>query len=100
MLSHIFTARDLWKKRYFEEKKRTNPLEEKANKLRVDLDALHRRIMSQLETQKERESLRKNTEKDKKPSQQVDIRHRFYINIVFTITNIISAIPPFTICTS
>ena len=62
-------ARDVWKKRYFEEKKRTTPLEEKANKLRNELDSLHRRIMSQLETQRERDDGRKL--KDNKPSQQV-----------------------------
>ena len=62
-------ARDIWKKRYFEEKKRTTPLEEKANKLRNELESLHRRIMSQLETQRERDDGRKL--KDTRPSQQV-----------------------------
>lgn len=62
----------MWKKRYFEEKKRTTPLEERANKLRNELDSLHRRIMSQLETQRERDDGRKL--KDNKPSQQVSTK--------------------------
>lgn len=45
-------ARDVWKKKYFEEKKRTNPLEEQSSKLRSELENLHRRIMSQLEGSK------------------------------------------------
>ena len=63
------SARDIWKKRYFEEKKRTTPLEERATKLRNELDSLHRRIMSQLETLRDRDDGRKL--KDSKPSQQV-----------------------------
>ncbi len=68
----------------------------------MDLDALHRRIMSQLETQKERESLRKNTEKDKKPSHQVDIRHCYLQTLIniFTILNIISGTLLHTSCLS
>ena len=62
----------MWKKRYFEEKKRTTPLEERANKLRNELDSLHRRIMSQLETKRERDDGRKL--KDNKPSQQVSTK--------------------------
>lgn len=65
----ISTARDMWKKRYFEEKKRTAPLEEKANKLRSELDMLHRRIMSHLETQRDREEGRRP--RDNQPSEQV-----------------------------
>ena len=45
----VCTARDVWKKKYFEEKKKTPPLEEQTNKMRQELDLLHRRIMSQLE---------------------------------------------------
>ncbi len=74
-----WTARDLWKKRYFEEKKKTSPLEEKAEKLRSELDALHRRIMSHLEIQKDREE--KRNLQNSKPSVQVTTKniHRFLV---------------------
>lgn len=42
-------ARDLWKKRYFEEKKRTSPLEEQCNRLRHELEIIHRKLMNTLE---------------------------------------------------
>ncbi|ELT88991.1 hypothetical protein CAPTEDRAFT_149845 [Capitella teleta] len=42
-------ARDVWKKKYFDEKKRTPAHEEKTNKLRQELENLHRRIMSTME---------------------------------------------------
>ena len=45
----LFTVRDLWKKRYFEEKKKTNPLEEQVNRLRGQLDQQHRKLLSHLE---------------------------------------------------
>ncbi|RUS80205.1 hypothetical protein EGW08_012030 [Elysia chlorotica] len=47
-------ARDMWKKKYFEEKKRTAPLEENSNRLRQELEALHRRLMNTLEGPKEK----------------------------------------------
>uniref|UniRef100_A0A1I8FZ26 SPATA1_C domain-containing protein n=1 Tax=Macrostomum lignano TaxID=282301 RepID=A0A1I8FZ26_9PLAT len=37
-------ARDMWKKRYFEAKKQTVPLEEQTNKLREELEAYHKRM--------------------------------------------------------
>ena len=71
----IFSARDAWKKKYFEEKKKTSPLEEQCNKLRNELELLHRKIMSQLETSKDPA---KRTG-DNKPSQQVCIPRYIYI---------------------
>lgn len=60
-------ARDLWKKRYFEEKKRTPPLEEQCNKLRHELDVIHRKLMNALEGS----SKDKNTRiENLKPSKQ------------------------------
>ncbi|XP_071154872.1 spermatogenesis-associated protein 1-like isoform X23 [Mytilus edulis] len=60
-------ARDLWKKRYFEEKKRTPPLEEQCNKLRHELDVIHRKLMNALEGS----SKDKNTRMENlKPSKQ------------------------------
>ncbi|CAL1531116.1 unnamed protein product [Lymnaea stagnalis] len=47
-------ARDMWKKKYFEEKKKTAPLEENSNRLRQELEALHRKLMNTLEGPKER----------------------------------------------
>ena len=46
----------MWKKKYFEEKKKTPMLEDQSNKLRQELESLHRRIMSQLETSREKEN--------------------------------------------
>ena len=46
-------ARDVWKKKYFEEKKKTPPLEEQVNRLRIELENLHQRIIVQLEGSKE-----------------------------------------------
>ena len=45
----FFLARDVWKKKYFEEKKKTPPLEEQSGKLRQEMENLHRKIMSNLE---------------------------------------------------
>ncbi|KAL8584612.1 hypothetical protein ACOMHN_002341 [Nucella lapillus] len=47
-------ARDVWKKRYFEEKKKTPPFEDQTNRLREELDALHRKLMAALEGPKEK----------------------------------------------
>ncbi|XP_046566991.1 spermatogenesis-associated protein 1-like isoform X7 [Haliotis rubra] len=47
-------ARDIWKKRYFEEKKKTAPLEEQTNRLKHELDSIHRKLMSALEGPKEK----------------------------------------------
>ncbi|XP_063710672.1 uncharacterized protein LOC134839149 isoform X4 [Symsagittifera roscoffensis] len=42
-------ARDNWKKQYFEEKRKTAPLEEHATKLRREVDNLNRRVITRLE---------------------------------------------------
>ncbi|KAH9523704.1 hypothetical protein Btru_040693 [Bulinus truncatus] len=47
-------ARDMWKKKYFEEKKKTAPLEENSNRLQQELEALHKKLMNTLEGPKER----------------------------------------------
>ncbi|XP_076440651.1 uncharacterized protein LOC143280051 isoform X2 [Babylonia areolata] len=47
-------ARDTWKKRYFEEKKKTPPLEEQTNRLKEELEGLHRKLMTVLEGPKEK----------------------------------------------
>ncbi|XP_052774896.1 spermatogenesis-associated protein 1-like isoform X2 [Mya arenaria] len=47
-------ARDLWKKRYFDEKKKTGPLEEQSNRLRHELDIIHKRLLTTLEGPKEK----------------------------------------------
>lgn len=49
-----FIARDVWKKRYFEEKKKTAPLEEQTNRLQEELENLHRKLMATLEGPKEK----------------------------------------------
>lgn len=44
----------MWKKKYFEEKKKTMPLEENSNRLQGELEALHKRLMNTLEGPKEK----------------------------------------------
>lgn len=60
-------ARDLWKKHYFEEKKKTPPLEEQCNRLRHELDIIHRKLMNTLEGPSKEKSTRLG---DLKPSQK------------------------------
>ncbi|XP_052833280.1 probable WRKY transcription factor protein 1 isoform X2 [Octopus bimaculoides] len=62
-------ARDIWKKKYYEEKKKTPPLEEQCNKLRHELDVIHRKYISSLEPAKEKPT--KIT--TKKPSEKNNI---------------------------
>jgi len=46
-MSHV--GRDAWKKKYFEEKRKTAPLEEESKKLRNELDAANKKILAQME---------------------------------------------------
>jgi len=54
LISFYISARDLWKKRYFDEKKKTGPLEEQSNRLRHELDIIHKRLLTTLEGPKEK----------------------------------------------
>ncbi|CAG5129610.1 unnamed protein product, partial [Candidula unifasciata] len=47
-------ARDAWKKKYFEEKKRTAPLEDISNVLQNELEALHKKQINILEGPREK----------------------------------------------
>ncbi|XP_056019192.1 calponin homology domain-containing protein DDB_G0272472-like isoform X18 [Ostrea edulis] len=67
-MMNIFDARDIWKKRYFEEKKKTPPLEEQCNRLRHELDIIHRKLMNTLEGPSKDKSTKHG---DLKPSQKV-----------------------------
>lgn len=42
-------GRDSWKKKYFEEKRKTLPLEEESKKLRNELDAANKKILSHMD---------------------------------------------------
>ena len=68
-MDNVVTGRDLWKKRYFEEKKVTNPLDDQTNRLKMELESLQRKLMAQLEVQRERRDGRRVQEG--KPSNQV-----------------------------
>ncbi|XP_071483142.1 uncharacterized protein [Diadema antillarum] len=46
--------RDYWKKRYFDEKKMTAPLEDQVNRLRNQAEVLHRKLLNHLEGKKGR----------------------------------------------
>lgn len=39
-------AKTVWKKRYFEEKKKTVSLEERCNQLRYEVEVIHKKILS------------------------------------------------------
>ena len=45
----IHAAKNIWKKRFFEEKRKTAALEEQVNRLRHEVDAQHKALMSYLE---------------------------------------------------
>ena len=65
-MSHV--GRDAWKKKYFEEKRKTMPLEEESKKLRSELDAANKKILAQMErTQDGKQSTSAG-----QPSEQVD----------------------------
>lgn len=66
------SARDIWKKRYFEEKKKTGPYEEQCNRLRHELDIIHKKLLSTLEGPKEKATQLK----DIKPSNKVGLTTR------------------------
>ena len=62
----LVTARDVWKKTYFDEKKKTLPLEDEAQRMQQELETLHKRFMSHLETDTKdtgKKKEQKNTQK-------------------------------------
>lgn len=50
-------ARDMWKKRYFEEKKRTPPVDDKVTSLRQELEQLHQKCLENLRTTSDTDKL-------------------------------------------
>ncbi|XP_030851864.1 spermatogenesis-associated protein 1 isoform X2 [Strongylocentrotus purpuratus] len=42
-------SRDYWKKRYYDEKKKTAPMEEQVSRVRNQLDQMHRKLLSHIE---------------------------------------------------
>ena len=49
----MLAVRYIWKKRYYDEKKKAVPKEDRCKKLRQELEQLHRRITGQLEVAKD-----------------------------------------------
>ena len=47
----LFVARDMWKKKYFNEKKKHPPLEERINTLRSELDQMHKKTIQTMEAE-------------------------------------------------
>ena len=45
----VHAAKNIWKKRFFEEKRKTAALDEQVNRLRHEVDAQHKTLMSYLE---------------------------------------------------
>lgn len=67
-------SKNIWKKKFFEEKRKTAALEEQVNRLRHEVDAQHKTLMSYLES-KERESGRPQAGVDfKSPSEKTNQR--------------------------
>ncbi|XP_070562564.1 spermatogenesis-associated protein 1-like isoform X7 [Ptychodera flava] len=62
-------ARDAWKKMYFEEKKKTPPLEQEVNRLRHSLDLQHKKYVNQIEG---KEGRRKNAYNQ--PSEKTNLK--------------------------
>lgn len=71
-------ARDIWKKKYYEEKKKTTPLEDQCNKLRQELESMHRKFIASLDPPKEkpaRVSTKKPSEKNNILIQATRLKH-------------------------
>jgi hypothetical protein len=47
----IILARDMWKKKYFMEKKKTPPLEERVALLRADLEQIHKKTVQTIDAE-------------------------------------------------
>ncbi|EDO46192.1 predicted protein [Nematostella vectensis] len=64
-------SKNIWKKKFFDEKRKTAPLEEQVNRLRYETEVQHQAMLSFLETKKDREGGAKGgSELDKTPSQK------------------------------
>lgn len=46
----VHAAKNIWKKKFFEEKRKTAALEEQVNRLRHEVDAQHKTLMAYLES--------------------------------------------------
>lgn len=46
----MHTAKNIWKKKFFDEKRKTAPLEEQLNRLRYDFEVQHKAIVDMLES--------------------------------------------------
>lgn len=74
MLQKRNQAKNIWKKKFFEEKRKTAALEEQVNRLRHEVDAQHKTLMAYLES-KEREGSKPQAGGDfKSPSEKTNQR--------------------------
>ena len=46
----LFIAKNIWKKKFFEEKRKTGSLDDQVNRLRHEVDVQHKVLMSYLES--------------------------------------------------
>ena len=46
----FFSAKNIWKKKFFDEKRKTGALDEQVNRLRHEVDVQHKALMSYLES--------------------------------------------------
>lgn len=49
--ANLLLARDMWKKKYFQEKKKTPPVEEKVTQLKADLDFTHSKVLQTIDNE-------------------------------------------------
>lgn len=74
MLQKRNQSKNIWKKKFFEEKRKTAALEEQVNRLRHEVDAQHKTLMAYLES-KEREGSKPQAGGDfKSPSEKTNQR--------------------------
>ena len=48
---YFLSARDMWKKKYFQEKKKTSPLEDRVAQLKTDVDFHHGKTVQIIENE-------------------------------------------------
>ncbi|CAD5120055.1 DgyrCDS8637 [Dimorphilus gyrociliatus] len=63
-------AKNIWKQKYYEQKKKTPPIEEKCAKLKLELESTHKRLMIQMEG-REKDGRKLNLDK---PSEHMNLR--------------------------
>ena len=75
----LVEARDIWKKKYFEEKKRTAPREEHCANLKQEMEGVNRKIIGQMETTKD--TGKRDREQKEKVGRFLDILYNSFYSL-------------------